>query len=132
MVVFHLIFLHEKGSRKPLGVSSNKDKIYFFPFFLYKDILGFFGIFIRYLIFFYTPRSFLEFQKFLEAKSLVTPNHIQPEWYFLPAYAVLRSIPNKLGGVLALVFFIIILRILPIIFKFNKKLKFRLRNLRFK
>jgi ubiquinol-cytochrome c reductase cytochrome b subunit len=73
----------------------------------------------------------MEYQKFLEANSLVTPTHIQPEWYFLPAYAILRAIPNKLGGVIGLVFFILVLFFFPLFLR-KKKKPFFFRNLRFK
>jgi ubiquinol-cytochrome c reductase cytochrome b subunit len=131
-VILHLIFLHERGSKNPLGVSSKKDKIYFFPFFFLKDTFGFFTIFFLFFVFFFRPRRFFEFQKFLEANPLVTPTHIQPEWYFLPAYAVLRAIPKKLGGVLALVSFIFILFFIPFIYYLNKKFSVSLRKCRFK
>jgi ubiquinol-cytochrome c reductase cytochrome b subunit len=123
--------LHERGSKKPLGVVSKKDKIFFFPYFFYKDFLGFFILFFMFFLFFLSPNIFLEFQNFIEANPLVTPTHIQPEWYFLPAYAILRSIPKKLGGVIGLVLFIIILFFLPLISKINIKKKFKLRKSRF-
>jgi len=131
-VLLHFIFLHETGSNNPLGLKRNGDKIFFFPLFASKDILGGFMIFFLFLFFFSFSKRFMEYQNFLEAKSLVTPTHIQPEWYFLPAYAVLRSIPNKLGGVIALFLFIVILFFLPFIFKFNKLGELSLRKFRFR
>nr|YP_010321830.1 cytochrome b [Stenochironomus zhengi]UKO33057.1 cytochrome b [Stenochironomus zhengi] len=112
--MIHLMFLHQTGSNNPLGVNSNYDKIPFHPFFSFKDILGyiifFFFLSLICLIF---PYNLGDPDNFIPANPLSTPPHIQPEWYFLFAYAILRSIPNKLGGVIALVFSIAILFILP-------------------
>uniref|UniRef100_A0A343VVI8 Cytochrome b n=1 Tax=Bothromesostoma personatum TaxID=27905 RepID=A0A343VVI8_9PLAT len=127
-MILHLIFLHEKGSNNPLGLNSNNDKVLFFPLFALKDIFGFFLLFILFFFFFFSPNSFLEYQNFLEANALVTPLHIQPEWYFLPPYAVLRCIPNKLGGVLGLFSFIFILFLLPILNNTNINNNTFLRN----
>jgi len=108
------LLLHETGSRNPLGLNSNLDKIPFHPYFSSKDILG---ILITLLILVTTilisPNILGDPENFIPANPLVTPIHIQPEWYFLFAYAILRSIPNKLGGVIALVASIIILWSLP-------------------
>lgn len=111
----HIVVLHETGSRNPLGIGSGRDKAIFYPYYLAKDTMGFLivpGSLI--LLFFMLPWVFTEYQKFIPANSLVTPPHIQPEWYFLAAYAVLRAIPSKLGGVIALVAFVAILLILPV------------------
>nr|AMW68108.1 cytochrome b [Xanthostigma gobicola] len=115
MVIIHLLFLHQTGSNNPLGLSSNYDKIPFHPFFSYKDILGFI-VMLMLLIFLSLISPFLlgDPDNFIPANPLVTPEHIQPEWYFLFAYAILRSIPNKLGGVLALLMSIMILFFLPL------------------
>lgn len=114
IVLLHVLFLHFDGSSNPLGIVRTNDKVEFFPFYSSKDSYGFFGGFLAlYLIIFLTPLMFWEPQNFIEAKSLITPAHIQPEWYFLPAYAILRCIPNKLGGVLGLVFFLVIYFFLP-------------------
>nr|BBI76495.1 cytochrome b [Varroa destructor] len=114
MVVMHIIFLHEDGSSNPLGVSSNIDKVPFHPYYTYKDILG---IMILLMVFMYVvlikPYMFMDPENFIPANMMVTPPHIQPEWYFLFAYAILRSIPNKLGGVIGLVMSIMILFLLP-------------------
>ena len=101
--VVHILFLHQTGSRNPLGVNSNYDKLPFHQYYSIKDLLGFSLVFIvfRYTCFFY-PWSLGDPENFISANPLVTPVHIQPEWYFLFAYAILRSIPNKLGGVVAL------------------------------
>lgn len=114
--IVHLLFLHETGSNNPTGLNSNTDKIPFHPYFSYKDLLG--AILIITLLLFLTlflPNLLGDPENFSPANPLVTPPHIKPEWYFLFAYAILRSIPNKLGGVLALLFSILILLIAPII-----------------
>nr|WJW73799.1 cytochrome b [Pseudomicrodon sp.] len=122
MVMIHLLFLHQTGSNNPLGLNSNLDKIPFHPYYSYKDITGF--IVMLMLLMFLTLKSpYLlgDPDNFILANPLVTPIHIQPEWYFLFAYAILRSIPNKLGGVIALLMSILILMILP----FYKMSKFQ-------
>jgi ubiquinol-cytochrome c reductase cytochrome b subunit len=114
----HLLFLHQTGSNNPLGLNSNFDKISFNPYFVYKDVFGFFLIFLIFnCICFYYPWLLGDPENFLPANPLVTPVHIQPEWYFLIAYAILRAIPNKLGGVVALALSIAILIICPFIYK---------------
>jgi len=108
--ILHIIFLHEKGSRRPLGNKNIIDKIPFNFYFLWKDILGIlisFFIFIR--IIFIRPVVLMDPDNFIPANSLSTPPHIQPEWYFLFAYAILRTVPNKLGGVIALIMSILII-----------------------
>nr|BAT32818.1 cytochrome b [Hynobius tokyoensis] len=114
--IIHLLFLHETGSNNPTGIYSNMDKVPFHPYFSYKDALGFLimltALFILSLL---TPNLLGDPDNFTPANPLVTPPHIQPEWYFLFAYAILRSIPNKLGGVLALLTSIIILMLIPMI-----------------
>jgi ubiquinol-cytochrome c reductase cytochrome b subunit len=131
LVCVHLLFLHQKGSSNPLGLNRNFDKLLFHPYFSWKDILGFviFGFIFMYLCL-VKPWDLGDPENFIPANPLVTPLHIQPEWYFLFAYAILRSIPNKLGGVLALVLSVAVLYILPFmklqIFKssgFNVRLK---------
>nr|AMR36161.1 cytochrome b [Bactrocera dorsalis] len=114
MTLIHLLFLHQTGSNNPIGLNSNIDKIPFHPYFSYKDIVGF-VIMIAALILLTLINPYLlgDPDNFIPANPLVTPVHIQPEWYFLFAYAILRSIPNKLGGVIALVLSIVILAILP-------------------
>nr|UTN43160.1 cytochrome b [Pessoaiella absita] len=115
----HIFFLHTNGSSNLLGVDQNSDKIYFHPMFTIKDLLG---IFIFFMIFFSIsilyPDIFMDPDNFIPANPLSTPPHIQPEWYFLFAYAILRSIPNKLGGVLALFLSVISLSFLS----FNKSI----------
>nr|YP_009236780.1 cytochrome b [Telchinia perenna]AMJ17237.1 cytochrome b [Telchinia perenna] len=122
LTMIHLLFLHQTGSNNPLGINSNIDKIPFHPFFTFKDLIGFIIlIFILCLLTLIDPYLLGDPDNFTPANPLVTPIHIQPEWYFLFAYAILRSIPNKLGGVIALVMSILILIVLP--FTFNKKIQ---------
>nr|UCU06585.1 cytochrome b [Takydromus kuehnei] len=112
----HLLFLHETGSNNPTGLNSNTDKIPFHPYYTYKDLLGALIMFFCLLsLALFTPYMLGDPENFSPANPLVTPPHIKPEWYFLFAYAILRSIPNKLGGVLALLFSILILFVVPFI-----------------
>nr|WNH42152.1 cytochrome b [Neoperla dianae] len=121
-VMIHLLFLHQTGSNNPLGIDSNVDKIPFHPYFSFKDIVGFLTlIMLLTILTLLEPYLLGDPDNFTPANPLVTPVHIQPEWYFLFAYAILRSIPNKLGGVIALVLSIAILFILP----FSNPSKFR-------
>nr|YP_009501916.1 cytochrome b [Freysuila caesalpiniae]AWU48920.1 cytochrome b [Freysuila caesalpiniae] len=115
LILTHLIFLHETGSSNPLGTPFNNDKIPFYPYFLIKDMLGYilFFIIFSWLILYY-PYMLNDPDNFVPANPLVTPLHIQPEWYFLFAYSILRAIPNKLGGVIALVSSILVLATLSI------------------
>nr|YP_010417815.1 cytochrome b [Precis octavia]USF17974.1 cytochrome b [Precis octavia] len=122
LVMIHLLFLHQTGSNNPLGINSNLDKIPFHPFYVFKDLIGFIILILSLILLSLTnPYLLGDPDNFIPANPLVTPIHIQPEWYFLFAYAILRSIPNKLGGVIALVMSILILIILP--FTFNKKIQ---------
>nr|AVN67580.1 cytochrome b [Schultesia lampyridiformis] len=114
MVMIHLLFLHQTGSNNPMGLNSNIDKIPFHPYYSIKDMFGFIVlIMILTLLTLKEPYILGDPDNFTPANPLITPVHIQPEWYFLFAYAILRSIPNKLGGVIALVLSIAILFIMP-------------------
>lgn len=121
IVLLHLFFLHQTGSSNPIGRNRNFNKIPFHTYFTFKDIFGF----LIFLLIFFTinleiPYIFRDPDNFTPANPIITPIHIQPEWYFLFAYAILRSIPNKLGGVIALLSSIIILYFIPLInIKFN-------------
>nr|AJQ17727.1 cytochrome b [Puntigrus partipentazona] len=116
MTILHLLFLHETGSNNPIGLNSNADKIPFHPYFTYKDLLGFvIMITALALLALFSPNLLGDPENFTPANPLVTPPHIKPEWYFLFAYAILRSIPNKLGGVLALLFSILVLMLVPML-----------------
>ena len=110
----HIMFLHQRGGNNPLGISRKIEKVPFHPYFTFKDIVGFLIlIIILVTLSFLLPYELGDPDNFIPANSLITPAHIQPEWYFLFAYAILRSIPNKLGGVISLGISIIILVILP-------------------
>nr|YP_009040778.1 cytochrome b [Aseraggodes kobensis]AIB02982.1 cytochrome b [Aseraggodes kobensis] len=112
--LLHLLFLHEVGANNPLGLNSNSDKIPFHPYFTYKDLLGFAILLIALTaLALFSPNLLGDPDNFIPANPLVTPPHIKPEWYFLFAYAILRSIPNKLGGVLALLSAILVLFVVP-------------------
>nr|AIG53045.1 cytochrome b [Ctenotus sp. DLR-2014a] len=112
--ILHLLFLHETGSNNPTGLASNTDKIPFHPYFSYKDLLGAtLLLMVLLMLALFSPNLLGDPENFTPANPLVTPPHIKPEWYFLFAYAILRSIPNKLGGVLALLFSILILMLVP-------------------
>ena len=117
--IIHLFFLHEKGSSNPVGLSL--DYVKFHPYFTYKDLVGFILLWslIRIIVFFF-PNTFTDPENFIKANPLVTPTHIQPEWYFLPIYAILRRIPNKLGGVIALLMSVGILYVLPLTSRTSK------------
>nr|QZZ18257.1 cytochrome b [Dikraneurini sp. SL-2021a] len=122
MVMIHIMFLHTTGSNNPIGLNSNSDKIPFHPYFSIKDFLGIsITLMMLVTINLNSPYMLSDHDNFIEANPMVTPIHIQPEWYFLFAYAILRSIPNKLGGVMALFMSILILMVIP----FSMKPKFK-------
>jgi len=127
LVFTHILFLHQTGSNNPLGV-KNMLKIPFHPYFTFKDLVGvLLFLFSLLLISLYAPYRLGDPENFNPANPLSTPPHIQPEWYYLFAYAILRSIPNKLGGVIALVLSIIVLYIVPVLNKkTNQSLHFRI------
>jgi ubiquinol-cytochrome c reductase cytochrome b subunit len=112
--LLHLTVLHQDGSGNPLGVDSIIDKVPMYPYFIVKDLLGLvlFTIFFSLFIYFF-PNLLGHSDNYIEANPMVTPPHIVPEWYFLPFYAILRSIPHKLGGVIAMVSAIAVLALLP-------------------
>nr|AML22841.1 cytochrome b [Emys orbicularis]QBK84480.1 cytochrome b [Emys orbicularis]QBK84481.1 cytochrome b [Emys orbicularis] len=116
LTMVHLLFLHETGSNNPTGLNSNTDKIPFHPYFSYKDLLGLI-LMLAFLLTLtlFSPNLLGDPDNFTPANPLSTPPHIKPEWYFLFAYAILRSIPNKLGGVLALMLSILVLFMMPIL-----------------
>nr|AIY50969.1 cytochrome b [Noturus miurus]AIY50971.1 cytochrome b [Noturus miurus] len=114
--LLHTLFLHETGSNNPTGLNSDADKISFHPYFSYKDLLGFVMLIVTLAsLALFSPNLLGDPENFTPANPLVTPPHIKPEWYFLFAYAILRSIPNKLGGVLALLFSILVLMVIPLL-----------------
>lgn len=110
----HLSLLHINRSNSPLGVPSNNDTIPFQPYYTFKDLFGFvvFSVFFAIMVFFY-PNLLGHSDNYILANPMVTPSHIVPEWYYLPFYAILRSIPNKLGGVVAMFGAILVLYIVP-------------------
>nr|YP_009679963.1 cytochrome b [Gordionus alpestris]QDH52413.1 cytochrome b [Gordionus alpestris] len=113
LMMVHLILLHLNGSNNPLGIPSSAFKIPFHQTFSYKDIFGFMlPLFLFFVLIFLCPDLFTDVVNFIEANPLSTPPHIMPEWYFLFAYGILRSVPNKLGGVIALFMSIMIMYIL--------------------
>jgi len=115
LTLAHLSLLHKVGSNNPLGVNKNVEAINFYPYFYVKDLLAFFTLILVFSFFvFYFPNVLGHSDNYIEANSLVTPPHIVPEWYFLPFYAILRSIPDKLGGVVAMILAILVLLILPL------------------
>nr|WMV00270.1 cytochrome b [Kikihia nelsonensis] len=116
LTIIHLLYLHTTGSNNPLGINSNNDKVPFHPYFSIKDIMSLFLLMIIFfMLIMLEPYMLGDPDNFIPANPLVTPKHIQPEWYFLFAYAILRSIPNKLGGVIALFMSIFILMFVPLL-----------------
>lgn len=116
LVIIHLAALHQKGSSNPLGIDSAVDRIHFYPYFWLKDVLGWLliGSVMAIFVFFY-PNDLVHPDSYVEANPMVTPAHILPDWYFLIFYAILRSIPDKLGGVIAMFASILILFIMPLL-----------------
>lgn len=116
LVLVHLSLLHKDGSNNPLGINTNVDTISFYPYFYVKDLFSFLilVLFFSFFLFFY-PNLLGHADNYIPANPLSTPAHIVPEWYFLPFYAILRSIPDKLGGVVAMISAILILLLLPFI-----------------
>jgi quinol-cytochrome oxidoreductase complex cytochrome b subunit len=127
MTLVHLSLLHQWGSNNPLGINTNVDSVPFYPYFYVKDLFSFLFFVVIFSVFiFFIPNVLGHTDNYIVANSLVTPPHIVPEWYFLPFYAILRSIPSKLGGVLAMGSAIIILAFLPLINKSEiRSAKFR-------
>jgi len=116
LVIVHLALLHRVGSSNPLGINTNVETISFYPYFFVKDLFAFFilALMFSFFVFFY-PNLLGHSDNYIPANPLSTPAHIVPEWYFLPFYAILRSIPDKLGGVVAMISAILVLLLLPVI-----------------
>lgn len=116
LVILHLALLHKDGSNNPLGINTNVDTVPFYPYYYVKDLFAFsmFVFVFAFFVFFY-PNVLGHSDNYIPANSMVTPSHIVPEWYFLPFYAILRSIPDKLGGVLMMISAILVLLIIPIV-----------------
>nr|YP_010241111.1 cytochrome b [Sinosuthora conspicillata]QTH26250.1 cytochrome b [Sinosuthora conspicillata] len=116
LTLVHLTLLHDTGSNNPQGIPSDCDKIPFHPYYSTKDVLGFALMFIPLAsLALFAPNLLGDPENFTPANPLATPPHIKPEWYFLFAYAILRSIPNKLGGVLALAASVLVLFLIPLL-----------------
>lgn len=116
LTIFHLALLHKNGSNNPVGSDSNIDNITFYPYFLAKDVFAFCCFLLFFALFlFYFPNILNHFDNYIKANPLETPAHVVPEWYFLPYYAILRSIPHKTGGILAMVGSILVLLVIPFI-----------------
>jgi quinol-cytochrome oxidoreductase complex cytochrome b subunit len=113
-VLIHLAILHEYGSNNPLGFESKVDSTNFYPYFYVKDLFGFFVFLLVFASFvFFAPNVLGHPDNYVQANPMVTPAHIVPEWYFLPFYAILRSIPDKLGGVICMAASLVVLVLLP-------------------
>ncbi len=116
VVFLHLVALHQHGSNNPLGIDAtgDQDKIPFHPYYTAKDFFGFGVFFLVFAYFvFFQPNMLGHADNYIPADPLVTPAHIVPEWYFLPFYAILRAVPDKLGGVLAMFGALLVLFVLP-------------------
>jgi ubiquinol-cytochrome c reductase cytochrome b subunit len=112
----HLVLLHQNGSTNPLGIDMKADYLPFYPYFYVKDLLGFFGLLLVFLFYiYYYPNDLGHPDNYITADTIKTPPHIVPEWYFLPFYAILRSIESKVGGVVTMFASILVLLFLPFI-----------------
>lgn len=115
VAIIHIIFLHQTGSNNPLGINGDRDRVPFHFYYSSKDSLAYIiALFLFIIVILFIPDIVADPENFIIANPLVTPIHIKPEWYFLWVYAILRSIPNKLGGVVALAIAILILFTLPL------------------
>lgn len=126
LTLLHLLFLHEQGSRNRLGLRRNMDKIQFHPYFTVKDTIFIIGVItLSIIISFFRPYALGDAINNVPANSMQTPVHIQPEWYFLPSYAILRALPRKTAGVIALILSVSIFYLIPIFkLKFSTKFNF--------
>lgn len=127
MVIIHLFALHKQGSRNNLGVNSNLDKIEFHPYFSVKDLFFIVAVLIiSVIISFYFPYILGDPVNNVPANAMQTPIHIQPEWYFLSSYAILRSLPRKTAGVVALALSVTVFYFLPLYnYRFSTKFSSR-------
>nr|YP_007474879.1 cytochrome b [Phyxioschema suthepium]AFC77867.1 cytochrome b [Phyxioschema suthepium] len=117
LVMIHLMYLHVEGSGNPLGLSSDLDSVEFHSYYSSKDMVGVVVAFMLLVeLSLLWPYMFMDSENFIPSNSLVTPTHIQPEWYFLFAYFILRSITSKIGGVVALAVSVMVLYVFPYIF----------------
>lgn len=114
--IIHLTFLHKVSSNNPIGSDTAIDDISFFPYFFLKDIFALFCFLVFFSSFiFYFPNFLNHPDNYIPANPLETPAHVTPEWYFLAFYAILRSIPHKTGGIIAMISAILILLLIPYI-----------------
>ena len=115
LVLLHLSLLHNVGSASKLNLHSSVDSIMFYPYFFVKDLIGFLATFTCFFLFIlHNPNMTMHPDNYIEADPMVTPAHIVPEWYFLSFYAILRTIPDKLGGVIAMLAAIAALAVVPL------------------
>nr|BAW99873.1 cytochrome b [Taphrina wiesneri JCM 22204] len=116
LIIMHMIALHESGSNNPVGVTGNLDRLAMHPYFIFKDLVTIVAFFLVLSLFvFYAPNVLGHSDNYIPANPMQTPASIVPEWYLLPFYAILRSIPNKLLGVLAMIAAILVLFLMPIV-----------------
>jgi len=112
--LIHLTLLHKNGSNNPVGSDANVDNISFYPYFFAKDLFAFFVFLFIFAIFVLTfPNTLNHPDNYIQADPMETPAHVVPEWYFLPFYAILRSIPHKAGGIIAMGGSIFVLFLIP-------------------
>jgi len=123
LALMHLIALHDRaGSSNPLGISGNSDRLAFAPYFIFKDLITIFIFILVLSIFvFFIPNSLGDSENYVPANPLSTPASIVPEWYLLPFYAILRSIPSKGFGILCMMGSILILLFLPYLDNSNRR-----------
>merc|ERR1712100_987222 len=114
LVVLHLVLLHIHGNNNPLGIVTKTGSVPFYPYFIIKDIFALVALllFFSYFVFF-EPNVLGHSDNYIPANPMVTPEHIVPEWYFLPYYAILRSVPDKLSGVILMFSSILIPFVIP-------------------
>jgi len=112
--IIHLLILHRVGSSNPMGIDSSLDVVRFFPYFVLKDIVAYlaFLVFFLYVVC-YQPNLFGHPDNYIKANPMVTPTHIVPELYFLPFFAILKSIPSKIGGAVAMALSLVCLFLVP-------------------
>ena len=116
LAIMHMMALHQHGSSNPLGISSNVDKLAMHPYFIFKDLVTILLFFLALaVIIFYLPNLLGHSDNYIPANPMQTPPSIVPEWYLLPYYAILRSIPNKLLGVIAMLGSLLILLLMPLV-----------------
>jgi ubiquinol-cytochrome c reductase cytochrome b subunit len=116
LALVHMMTLHTNGSSNPLGISSNVDKLAMHPYFIFKDLVTILVFFLALaVIIFYLPNLLGHSDNYIPANPMQTPPSIVPEWYLLPYYAILRSIPNKLLGVIAMLGSLLILLLMPLV-----------------